>query len=419
MVLNIIRKIVPREVFGLIAPAYHACWAYVGASIYGFPSKKMKVIGVTGTKGKSSVVYLTGKILERSGSKKVAVLGSMGFRVGEKEWPNTVKMTMPGRFMIHKYMAQAQKAGSEFFIMEVTSEGIKQNRHLGIDFDCVVFTGLHKEHIESHGSFENYYRAKQKLFQVSKNIHVFNADDPHVGLFWDYPANKKITYGVERGDIRAEKLELRSDGASFECYGTKFDINLSGKFNVSNVLAAATIAAMYDIDLPSSALIFKEIKYIPGRMEFIQRTPFSVVVDYAHTPDSLRQVYAALKPKSGRLISILGAAGGGRDKWKRFEFGKIADEYCDHVILTDEDPYEEDPGRILDGIMEGIKSINKVERIMDRRRAIGVGISMAENGDVVIITGKGSETTMAIAGGKKIEWSDKKVVEEFMQLQHR
>src|SRR3989339_468414 len=341
-VLNIIRKIVPREVFGLIAPAYHACWAYTGALAYGFPSKKMKVIGVTGTKGKSSVVYLTGKILERSGHKKVAVLGSMGFRIGEKEWPNTVKMTMPGRFMIHKYMAQAQKVGSEFFIMEVTSEGIKQNRHLGIDFDCVVFTGLHKEHIESHGSFENYYRAKQKLFQVSNNIH-----------------------------------------------------------------------------LPSSASIFKEIKYIPGRMEFIQRMPFSVVVDYAHTPDSLRQVYAALKPKSGKLISVLGAAGGGRDKWKRSEFGKIADEYCDHVILTNEDPYEEDPGRILDGIMEGIKSINKVERIMDRREAIGVGMSMAENGDVVIITGKGSETTMAIAGGKKIGWSDKEVVEEFMNLQDR
>ncbi len=420
----IIKSFIPRKVFNLLAPIYHAGLAYLGAIIYGFPSRKLKIIGVTGTKGKSSIVFLAGKILEEALRQthgkpaKVATLGSMGFRIGEKAWPNVMKMTMPGRFEIQKHMAQAKKAGCDFFVMEVTSEGIKQNRHLGISFDCAFFSGLHKEHIESHGSFENYYRTKQELFKKTKNIHILNADDPYVGLFGDFPANKKITYGVERGDIRAEKLELRADGASFECYGTKFNIHLAGKFNVSNCLGALAIAAMYDIDLPSSAPILEKIKLIPGRMQFVQQEPFAVIVDYAHTPDSLREVYKTLKPNDHRLICVLGSCGGGRDKWKRPEFGKIADEFCDQIILTNEDPYDEDPRRILSDIKSGISksqiSNSKVEEIMDRRGAIGRAIESAEAGDVVIITGKGSETTMALKNGRKITWSDAETVKSFL-----
>jgi UDP-N-acetylmuramoyl-L-alanyl-D-glutamate--2,6-diaminopimelate ligase len=392
----------------MLAPIYHGTLAYLGAIIYGFPSRQMRVIGITGTKGKSSVVYLTGKILEKAGNKKVATLGSMGFRIGEREWPNVMKMTMPGRFEVHNYMAQARKAGCEYFIMEVTSEGIKQNRHLGINFDCAVFTGLHKEHIESHGSFENYYRAKQELFKITKNVHIFNADDPHVGLFGDFIAKKKITYGVERGDIRAENLALRLDGASFECYGTKFNIHLAGKFNVSNCLGALAIAAMYDVDLPSASPVIEEIKSIPGRMQFIQCEPFKVVVDYAHTPDSLREVYKTLKPVGHRLICVLGSCGGGRDRWKRPEFGKIAEEFCDRIILTNEDPYDEDPEKIIAEIKSGISEdgIIKTEIILDRKEAIRSAIESADIGDVVIITGKGSETTMALKHGKIIKWSD-------------
>ena len=411
-----IKKLIPKRIYDLLAPAYHGAWAYLGAAKYGFPSKSMKVIGVTGTKGKSSVVYLVGKILERAGHMRVATLGSMGFRIGAVEYPNVMKMTMPGRFEIHRYMAQAKKAGCEFFIMEVTSEGIKQNRHLGINFDCAVFTGLHKEHIESHGSFENYYRAKQELFKITKNIHVFNADDPHVGLFGEFVAKKKITYGVERGDIRAENLELRSDGASFECYGTKININLVGKFNVSNCLGALAIVAMYDVDLPSSAPVLGMIDSIPGRMQYIQREPFVVIVDYAHTPDSLREVYKTLKPDNHKLICVIGSCGGGRDRWKRPEFGKIADEYCDKIILTNEDPYDEDPDKIIYEIKSGISSegVSKTDIVLDRKDAIRKVIESADPGDVVIITGKGSETTMALKNGQIIKWSDAGTVRLFL-----
>ncbi len=340
-------------------------------------------------------------------------------------------MTMPGRFKLQKFFYEAKKAGCKYVVLEVTSEGIKQKRHLGINFDCAVFTNLHKEHLESHGSFENYYRAKQELFARTNNIHVLNADDKNIELFSKFSSKRTIFYGIESGDMKAQNLELKPDGASFDVYGTKFDINFGGRFNVLNCLAALSVAAMYGIDLPSTRTVLAGIKNIPGRMEFIQKEPFGVVVDYAHTPESLELVYKTLKDglvlrqaqgtkHTNKLICVLGAAGGGRDKWKRPEFGRIAGEYCDEIILTDEDPYDEIPEEILDQISSGISKAQspkpKAQKILDRREAIRTALTLAKEGDTVIITGKGSETSMAVAGGRKIPWSDKKIVQEFLRF---
>ncbi|MDP3697053.1 MAG: UDP-N-acetylmuramoyl-L-alanyl-D-glutamate--2,6-diaminopimelate ligase [Candidatus Taylorbacteria bacterium] len=441
-ILYNVKKLIPRSVFNFFQPAYHAILAYAGALLYGFPSKKLKVIGVTGTKGKSTVVYLISRLFESSG-KKIAACGSLGFKIKNKEWPNTLKMTMPGRFRLQKLMAEAVRAGCEYFVLEVTSEGIKQKRHLGINFDCAVFTNLHKEHIESHGSFEKYYQAKQELFKRTDNIHVINADDVNFELFSKFHSQKTIFFGLKKGDIIASNLKLTSEGASFEVYGTNFNTHLAGEFNVSNCLAALAVGVMYGLDLPSMKPAIESVKHIPGRMEFIQREPFNVVVDYAHTPDSLEAVYKSLKsqitnhksqinskfqipnPKSeatallrypaNRLICVLGAAGGGRDKWKRPEFGRIAEKYCDQIILTDEDPYDENPTQILSEIKSGITNYQfPITNILDRREAIKKALSSAQAGDTVIITGKGSETSMAVAENKKIPWSDKKVIQELL-----
>lgn len=410
--LRRIKKLIPKSVFDFFAPIYHSALAYSGAVLYGFPSKSMKVIGVTGTKGKSTTVFLISKLLEGAG-EPVAAIGSLGFKIKDKEWPNNLKMTMPGRFKLQKFLAQAKKAGCKYVVLEVTSEGIKQKRHLGIKFDCAVFTNLHKEHIESHGSFENYSKAKQELFKITENIHVLNGDDPHINLFSDFPAKHKIFYGINKGDMRAENVELGEGRSSFEVYGTKFDINLGALFNIYNCLAALATVAMYGIDLPRAEPIMEKIPFIRGRMEYVQKKPFSVVVDYAHTPDSLREVYKTLKPENGKLICVLGAAGGGRDKWKRPEFGNIASLYCDEIILTDEDPYDEDPDHILSEIRSGIIDYRlPITKILDRREAIKKAISSAKQGDTVIITGKGSENSMAVAGGKKIPWSDREIVAE-------
>ena len=452
--LRSVKKLIPKSVFDFFAPIYHATLAYTGALIYGFPSGfpwrlappffkragAMKVIGVTGTKGKSTVIYLTSKILEANGDG-VAAIGSLGYKIKDKEWPNTLKMTMPGRFKLQKFLRQAKNAGCKYVVLEVTSEVIKQKRHLGVKFDCAVFTNLHKEHIESHGSFENYYKAKQELFKKISNIHVINADDPRVDLFGNFSAKHKIFYGLEKGDLVADKIQPTEKGTSFELYGTHFDTHLAGEFNIMNCLAALAVGAMYKIDLPTMKPVLESVKFIPGRMEFIQREPFGVVIDYAHTPESLEAVYKTLKSlritdyglrikkdsnnsqfeMRNKLICVLGAAGGGRDRWKRPEFGRIAAEYCDEIILTNEDPYEEDPEKIIEDIFSGISSSQKfknseVFKVMDRRKAIETALMSAGGGGVVIITGKGSETSMAVAGGKKLPWSDKDIVRELLQL---
>ncbi len=418
-ILYRIKKLIPKSVFNFFAPFYHAGLAHLGNILYGNPSKSLKVIGVTGTKGKSTTVYLISKIFEGAGMP-IAAIGSLGFKIKDKEWPNNLKMTMPGRFKLQKFFHEAKKAGCKYVVLEVTSEGIKQKRHLGINFDCAVFTNLHKEHLESHGSFENYYRAKQELFRKTSNTHVLNADDKNVELFSRFSSKRTIFYGIESGDLKAGNLDLKSDRSSFEVYGAKFNVNFGGRFNVLNCLAPLSVAAMYGIDLPKIKPILEGIKSIPGRMEFIQKEPFGVIVDYAHTPDSLEAVYKTLKNDSQKLICVLGAAGGGRDKWKRPEFGRIAGEYCDEIILTDEDPYDEIPEKIIKEIFSGISSSPKfqslkVHKVLDRKEAIRTALIKAKQGDNVIITGKGSETSMAVAGGKKIPWSDKEVVRELLK----
>src|SRR3989344_5899509 len=247
------KKLIPKPVFDFFAPMYHSALAYAGAVAYGFPSRSMKVIGVTGTKGKSTTVFLITKILESVG-EPVAAIGSLGFKIKEKEWPNTLKMTMPGRFKLQRFLYEAQKAGCKYVVLEVTSEGIRQKRHLGINFDCAVFTNLHKEHLESHGSFDNYYKAKQELFARTSNIHVLNADDKSVELFSKFSSKRTIFFGIDSGDMRAQNLELKPDASSFDVYGTRFNINFGGRFNVLNCLAALSVAAMYGIDLPRTKL---------------------------------------------------------------------------------------------------------------------------------------------------------------------
>lgn len=394
------RRVIPRPVFNFFQPWYHGLLALTGAVIFGFPSKKLKVIGVTGTKGKSTTAFLITKFLEEAGFK-VAAINSLGYKMGRKEWPNTLKMTMPGRGKIQKFLHRALKEGCQFVVLEVTSEGIKQKRHWGIKFDTAVFTNLEKEHIESHGSFEKYYQAKQELFRRTKNIHILNGDSPYVNLFSKFPAKKKVFY------------------PSF----FPFKTHLAGDFNKYNILAAAAAVGEYGVAREIIQKALDKIKKIPGRLEFMEEgQQFKIVIDYAHTPQSLEAVYQTLKGlknKNSKMICVLGAAGGGRDKWKRPIFGGIAEKYCDQIILTNEDPYDENPEAILENIASGfsqaLNSKLKTLKILDRREAIRQALTLAKKNDIVVITGKGSETSMAVAGGRKIPWSEKEAILEALK----
>lgn len=428
-----LKKIIPESVF----LAYHWLLACLAGFVYGCPSRKMIIIGVTGTSGKSTTVNLISRILEEAGFK-VGLATTFNFKIGEKEWTNKEKMTMLGRFALQKLLKQMLKSGCHYAVVETTSQGIKQYRHLGINYDVGVFTNLSAEHIESHGNFEKYQRAKQKFFQhLSKSkkkkignksinkVSVVNLDDENREHFLKFKVDKQYGYGIsfnpERFDnkeieiIKAGEIRLNSNGSEFAVQGVKFALNLLGKFNVYNALAAIGVALSQNIGLNVCQSALEKIKAIPGRMEVVVKEPFTVVVDYAHTPDSLEKVYKNLKDLNGRakLICVLGAAGGGRDKWKRPVMGETAEKYCDEIIVTNEDPYDEDPEEIVNQIISGVKN-KKAARIIDREKAIQSALEAAEKGDTVVITGKGCEPWIMGPKGKKIVWDDRKTVRELL-----
>ena len=385
---------------------YHFLLAFLGTILYWFPSKKLKVIGLTGTNGKTTAVEMISKILEEAGFK-VASLSSIKFKIGEKEWPNTLKMTMPGRLKLQRFLRLAVNFGCQYAVLEVTSEGIKQHRHQFINFDIAVLTNLTPEHIEAHGSFEKYREAKGKLFHATKSIHIINLDDENAEYFLKFPANKKYTCGLNKGDINTQN--------------TQFKLNLIGDFNIYNALAAICVGLSQGINLETCKSVLEKIEVIPGRMEEVIYEPFKVFVDYAFTPNALEKVYQTIRQsivnsQKSKVICVLGACGGGRDKWKRPVLGEIAAKYCDEVVATNEDPYDENPMEIIEQVANGCKE--KAKKILDRREAIREALKLAKQNDVVIITGKGCEPWICVAKGKKIPWDDRQVVkEEFNNLQ--
>jgi UDP-N-acetylmuramoyl-L-alanyl-D-glutamate--2,6-diaminopimelate ligase len=393
-----IRRIIPKPIVSL----YHFAWALAGAMWYGFPSRRITIIGVTGTKGKTTVTELVGAILEAAGNK-VALANGIRFKIGDHEEPNLLKMTMPGRGRLQKFLRRAVHAGCTYAVLEVTSEGISQHRHRFIRFAVAALTNLQREHLEAHGSFEAYRSAKGALFKHTPGIHVLNADDPNVEYFRQFRSKEKI-YFSER------------DCAAYRPFQPA---SLPGEFNLSNICCAAAIAQSLGIPQDAIREALSRFPGVPGRMQFIQKEPFAVVVDYAHTPDSLEAAYTTLREalKPHRMVCVLGAAGN-RDSWKRPIMGELAARYCDRIILTNEDPYDEPQEQIIREIASGIENVKfksqnsklqvkmqNYQIVVDRREAIREAIRSAEAGDAVVITGKGAERFMVI-GKKKIPWSD-------------
>jgi len=416
---NRMKAIAKKALPEVVIRGYHFAIAFFAAVFCGFPSRKLKVIGVTGTNGKSTTALMIVKILKEAGHK-TALSSSIEFEIGGKTWQNRSRMTMPGRFALQKFLRQAVAANCRYAVVEVSSEGIKQHRHRFIDFEAAVITNVTPEHIESHGSFENYLAAKGKLFAACRKIHVSNGDDANYDFFAKFAAAKKYVYGINFGAaadaidiVRARDAKTFLSGSSFEIDGREFNLKLPGKFNIHNALAAVCVARSQGVGLDICQKALKKMETVSGRMERVLFDPFAVFVDYAVTPDSLEKAYQTIKDGigAGKLICVLGSCGGGRDRWKRPVMGGLAKQYCDRVIVTNEDPYDEDPEAIIDQIAAAAEGS---EKIADRREAIRKALGYAHAGDAVLITGKGCEDSMCVAGGKKITWSDKAaVLEEF------
>ena len=459
---KLLKKIIPN----FLLSRYHWKLAFLGALIYGWPSRKLKVIGVTGTKGKTTTCNLIAQILQGAGFK-TGMATTVNFRIGEREWINEYKQTMLGRFRLQKLLRQMVREGCQYAVIETSSEGILQYRHRFIDYSVAVFTNLSPEHIERHGSFENYRAAKLKLFEAvakkENGVGVYNLDDSNAEYFLKIPVVKKYGYSLNlpqpllkeggslpKGRVREDleqfqisNIKLLSNKTEFDFDGKSFEMPLIGEFNVANAAAAICVGLSQGIGLEKIKEILKNAKPAPGRLEVVNEgQPFTVIVDYAHEPASLEAVYKNLKIFNPRkIIAVLGAQGGGRDKAKRAVMGKIAAQYADYIILTNEDPYDENPQAIVDDVAAGIGNSSRchsgesrnpdwmpdqvrhdrrkdieIFKILDRREAIKKALSLAQAGDIVIITGKGGEVWMCVENSKKIPWDDREIVRTELKL---
>lgn len=412
--LRATEKIIPKKVYRFFQPAYHLLLSIIGTIIYRKPSRHIYVIGVTGTKGKSSTVEFINAVLEGAG-KKTAILSTIRFKVDTESQPNKYKMTMPGRFFTQKFLRDAVDSGCEYAIIEMTSEGARFFRHSGIEMDALIFTNLSPEHIESHGSFLKYKACKLRLIkQLAKSkkpirLSIANIDNEHAHSFLISPIEKNIGYSLKHVHILSET----NNSSIIEYQGRNITIPLPGKFNISNTLAALTLAHELGISVDDTKKGIESLTLIRGRVEKIDcGQNFTVIVDYAHTDDSLRKLYETFP--SSRKIAVLGSTGGGRDGWKRPVLGKIADEYCDEIIITNEDPYDEDPIKIINEVASGMTR-HTPHIIINRREAIAHAIKSANVGDIILITGKGTDPYIMGPNGTREVWDDASVVREELE----
>lgn len=401
--LRKIEKIIPKAIYRFFQPAYHRLLSIAGAIRYSFPAKDLKIIGVTGTKGKSTTVEILNSILKNAGYK-TAITSTIHFQIGDVEKPNLYKMSMPGRFFMQNFLHKAKEAKCDFVILEMTSEGAKFFRHKYIPLDALIFTNLAPEHIESHGSFEKYREAKLSLvdnLKDKKGFLVVNSDDENSEYFLKRHNGNGKKFSFKLNDAVSMKVnrEIELRFGDITIYS-----KLHGEFNVLNILAAATCAKELGISDEDIKKGVESLEVVKGRAEYIREGQnFDVVVDYAHTPDSLLALYKSFEGQ--RKICVLGATGGGRDKWKRPAMAKVANDFCDQIILTNDDPYDEDPMQIVNDMKTEV-SEEKLQIIIDRKKAIEKAVSMAKENDAVLITGKGTDPFLMESNGKKTPWSD-------------
>jgi len=392
--------------------------------INGRPSKRLRVIGVTGTNGKTTTCHLIAKILEEAGYR-VGMATTTTFQIGSKQWVNSTNMTTMSPFALQGLLRQMVQAGCTYAIIETSSHSIDQYRNWGVRYYAVAMTNVTHEHLDYHKTFEDYVATKARLFKMRPRVAVVNADDPSAESFLHFSAGSHLTYSqTKRADVTARKILPDRDGTIFTLVlpEGQLTINLAliGLFNVSNALTAAALA--FGLRIPPKAIKsgLEAVKSVPGRMEQVNEgQPFTVIIDYAVTADSLEKLYSTLKPGvRGKMIAVLGSCGD-RDKTKRPTMGSVAGRFNDYVIVTDEEPYTENPQEIIEQVALGVPRGKKTKmeldkdyfKILDRREGIRKALEIAQRNDLVIITGMGAQE-FRVVGSKHLPWSEKKVIKE-------
>jgi len=397
--------------------------AQISAAYFGHPSRRLSVIGVTGTNGKGATTYLIEAILRAAG-RPCGIIGTMGIVIDGGVLPSA--RTTPEAPDLHRALAEMVSAGQQYAAVEVASHALALERVAGCRFKVGVFTNLTRDHLDFHGSMEAYRAAKARLFAMlpGDGWAVLNADDPASRIMRAVSPAPVVTYGVrEPADVRGRDLKLHLRGSTFTADtpggSVPVELRLAGAFNVANALAAMAVGITQELPLAAMAEALAAMPGIPGRFESIEEgQPFAVVVDYAHTPDGLENVLrSAREVTGGRLIVVFGC-GGDRDRPKRPVMGNIAASWADHVVVTSDNPRTEDPGSIIDEIRPGVEATAtrrgvRVQIEPDRRRAIAAAVAEARPGDLVLIAGKGHETYQEIAGVRH-PFDDREVVREVL-----
>ena len=411
---SVIKKIIPTGIFKRIEPAGHLIEAILLNVINGFPLRGLRVIGVTGTNGKTSTSFLIHRMLVESGYN-AGLMTTVAYGVGENVQPQIAHMTSVSVPLLLKRIKAMKKEGMDWLVLETTSHALAQHRVWGVPYSIAVMTNVTHEHLDYHGTFENYAAAKRKLFEqtnVNKKgmrVGIVNAEDPSSESFAAAVANP-ITYGLKAGDIQATKLKLTSGGSRYvakvddEEY--RIECHLPGSFNVSNSLAAVAVGRALGLTKDQIEQGIAALEGVEGRMTRIDEgQDFDVIVDFAHTPDSFEKLFKDLKPVvQGKLICMFGSAGR-RDEAKRAVQGRLAGEYCDEVIVTEEDDRDIDGHEIMDQIAGGAEEASKVRDtdlflVHDRTEAIEFTLKRASKGDTVLLLGKGHEKTIERADGE-------------------
>ncbi len=421
-VKTLVKKFIPKKILNL----RHLFFAWLGAMKYGHPSEEMLVIGITGTSGKSTTVYLLRQLLEHAGYT-VGSLSTIDFYVAGEDKLNDKKMTMLGRMQNQKYLREMVKKGCDIAIVETTSEGRVQHRHRFINYDMMLLTNLYPEHIDSHGSFENYMQAKIDLFDyvaASKRkvlkgktvgkIALANRGAKGYTKFLTGEFDEVIEFGG-KSTLHVDSIETKQDGIHFRVHDRDFHAPMYGEHNAENIVAVMSVARALDISWSNIQEAVETFRNVPGRLEFISEGDdlgFQVIVDYAFEPGAMEKLYdvvTLLEPK--RIIHVFGSTGGGRDVERRFTVGTFVGERADVCIVTDEDPYDDDPMEIMNDVASALRDVGKKDNkdlyiIPNRKAAVQKAIDVAKKGDIVLLTGKGSEQAMVVQG-KLIPWDDR------------
>lgn len=393
-------------------------FAEMSANWFNNPAKKLKVIGVTGTNGKTSVSYMIKQILEECG-KKVGLIGTIQNVIADEVLPS--KNTTPSSYELNSMFALMLKAGCEYCVMEVSSHALDQNRVYGIDFEVAIFTNLTQDHLDYHITMENYMNAKKKLFLNAKTA-ILNMDDSYYSAFNDGLTCKSVTYSAisDEADYTAKDIRLRPDGTEYLLSGIgnlqRIKTMIGGKFTPYNTMAAAAAALELGIDLETVALAISKMTGVKGRAEVVPTNrDFTVIIDYAHTPDGLENILKSFSEyEKNRLICVFGC-GGDRDKTKRPKMGAVAAEYADYVIVTSDNPRTEEPMAIIEDILIGLNEIKTPYTVIENRiEAINRAIQMADKDDIIVLAGKGHETYQILKTGT-IHLDEREIVAEALK----